>query len=82
MRRGSHRDIVTHGTWQDDFALPPLLSKVQVSCGHFKLRQISASICGGLSWTWLLPRVFELIGIRDLYYLSSSEKWLPVVDYD
>jgi hypothetical protein len=22
----------------------------------------------GLSWTWLLPRAFELIGIRDLYY--------------
>ena len=33
----------------------------------------------GLSWTWLLPRVFELIGIRDLYYVS--EKLLPLVDY-
>ena len=34
-----------------------------------------------LSWTWLLPRVFELTGIRDLYYLSektvsSSRLWL------
>ena len=32
-----------------------------------------------LNWTWLLPRVFELTGIRDLYYLS--EKRFSLVDY-
>ena len=68
-------------------ALPPLAF---LQCGPFKVVTVVHTVANlllyidkcpqRLSWTWLLPRVFELTGIRDLL-LSFRKKRFPLVDY-